>query len=55
MAHDRFYFARIAFYAGLPHSADGKLLPGHTRWEEVGEKAQERWLRISDAMIEAVP
>lgn len=40
-----------AFLAGLPQGSDGKPLPKHTRWEDLGERRKERWRRIAAAVL----
>lgn len=39
--------AKAAFEESLPRTIGGTLRPGHTTWEELGPKAQQRWRWIS--------
>lgn len=37
------------FYAGLPRGDGGELIPGHTKWDDLGPKAKDRYRRMADA------
>lgn len=47
--------AKALFLAGLPTGEGGHLIPGHTTWEALGPKAQERYRRMAQAAREAKP
>lgn len=41
--------AEAVFLASLPTGSSGQPLPGHTRWDDLGPKAKERYLRMAQA------
>lgn len=41
-----------AFIAGLPTGDKGEPIPGHTTWQQLGPKAQERYHRMAQAAID---
>lgn len=45
--------AKAVFLAGLPTGKDGKPLPGHTTWDQLGPKAQERYRRMAEAAFDS--
>lgn len=46
--------ARAAFYAGLPRGAKGDLVPGHTEWDDLGPKTQQRYHRMAAAVVQGI-
>lgn len=43
--------AEAVFLASLPTGDKGDLTPGHTTWEQLGPKAQERYRRMAEAAL----
>lgn len=41
--------AKATFLAGLPTGDKGKLIPGHTQWDDLGPKAKERYRLMAAA------
>lgn len=44
--------AQAVFMAGLPTGKNGQPTPGHTRWEDLGTEAQDRYRRMAQAAID---
>lgn len=45
--------AKAVFYASLPTGGKGELVPGHTRWADLGPQAKARYQRMYEAAVAA--
>lgn len=43
--------ARAVFLAGLPTGPNGDLIPGHTTWDQLGDKTKARYRKMATAAI----
>ncbi len=44
--------AKAAFLAGLPRGPKGDLIPGHSKWENIGPKNRQRHRYMAQAAID---